>query len=205
MSEASKVTKQTILLVAKQEFLKNGYRDANMRDIAKLADVTTGALYRHFKNKEDLFYEVVKEVYEKTFEFLKAANETSDMKGRIDNYTYEQGILKIRVLLDFMMENKEEYQLLLLYSQGSRLENFIHRLTDMYTEDNLEFIRNAEIAGVVKKVPSKMAVHILTSGFLNELFELVLHDLSTDEVKEYIEAIGHFQYHGWSGLLGIKR
>lgn len=36
-------------------FLNQGFHSSNLRDIAKKAHVTTGAMYNHFKNKEDLF------------------------------------------------------------------------------------------------------------------------------------------------------
>ena len=62
MSYCSDITKNRILEYAKEEFLNKGFEKAQVAEIAKAANVTTGAIYRHFKNKEELFYTLVKEV-----------------------------------------------------------------------------------------------------------------------------------------------
>ena len=50
MSYSSDLTKNRILECAKEEFLDKGFEEAQVAGIAKLANVTTGAIYRHFKN-----------------------------------------------------------------------------------------------------------------------------------------------------------
>ena len=44
-----------IIKVAKQEFLEKGFMNVSMREIGKKVGLTQAALYRHFKNKEDMF------------------------------------------------------------------------------------------------------------------------------------------------------
>ena len=48
-------SKERILQCAASEFLQKGWAKSSMREVAKLAGVTTGSLYFHFKNKEALF------------------------------------------------------------------------------------------------------------------------------------------------------
>ena len=62
----SDLTRERILECAKAEFLAKGYRAAQLKSIASAAQVTTGAIYRHFKDKNDLFLTLVKEVSEFT-------------------------------------------------------------------------------------------------------------------------------------------
>ena len=54
-------TRETILDAAYDEFWKNGYRVANVDNIIKHTGVTKGALYYHFKNKDELGYAVIEE------------------------------------------------------------------------------------------------------------------------------------------------
>lgn len=56
------LTHKKILDSAKKIFLKKGYEKTNLREICANAGVTTGAFYRHFKNKEAVFSELVKPV-----------------------------------------------------------------------------------------------------------------------------------------------
>ncbi len=200
----SKLTAERIRQCAKEEFLTKGYQNANLRDIAKKAQVTTGALYRHFKNKEALFYAIVKEVYENTILLLKSTDETADIRERMKENTFEKGLKRMRPFLDFIYANMDEFKLLLLHSKGSGKEDFMERLIDVYTESNMDFIEKAYEGKIAKVMPGKFAVHFLTSGFLTAVFEVVIHEISGEESDEYFRTIGLFQYHGWNGLLGIE-
>lgn len=53
-AEAQK-TKETLLASALDVFYQRGVSQASLQEIATVAGVTRGALYWHFKNKEDLF------------------------------------------------------------------------------------------------------------------------------------------------------
>lgn len=50
--------KKNIVEQAGRLFSEYGYDSTGMNDIAKAAGVTTGALYHHFKNKEDILFAV---------------------------------------------------------------------------------------------------------------------------------------------------
>ena len=59
MSESAAETKAKILESAKKEFLEKGFVNASLRTIAANAGLTTGAMYRHFKDKDALFCALV--------------------------------------------------------------------------------------------------------------------------------------------------
>ena len=48
-------THERILKSGLAAFLEEGFEKANLRRICKAAGVTTGAFYKHFKDKEALF------------------------------------------------------------------------------------------------------------------------------------------------------
>ena len=49
--QKGEATKQHLLELAKAEFLKKGYSEASVRNIAKTAGLTTGAVFRYFPDK----------------------------------------------------------------------------------------------------------------------------------------------------------
>jgi AcrR family transcriptional regulator len=53
-------SKKRILDAAMRVFSERGYAKANIRMIAKAADISTGGLYLYFKNKEDLYLTLMK-------------------------------------------------------------------------------------------------------------------------------------------------
>lgn len=55
MRASTGLTRKRILEAAEKEMLLVGYTKASMRKIAADAGITAGALYRHFRGKEELF------------------------------------------------------------------------------------------------------------------------------------------------------
>ncbi len=53
-------SRKRILSAAVRVFSQYGYRGASMRLIAKTADVSVGAVYLYFRNKEELYYKLIK-------------------------------------------------------------------------------------------------------------------------------------------------
>src|SRR5438876_10190893 len=51
----TKETRDLLLRSAETIFVRDGYEGAELGEIASLAGRTKGAIYGHFKNKEDLF------------------------------------------------------------------------------------------------------------------------------------------------------
>ncbi|WP_062050001.1 TetR/AcrR family transcriptional regulator [Bacillus sp. JCM 19034] len=56
---SEELTIDTILQIARKQFVKNGYQHVSMRSIANELNCTHGALYYHVKNKAELFYMIV--------------------------------------------------------------------------------------------------------------------------------------------------
>lgn len=52
-------TKEKILLTALQLFARDGYEAVSVRNIAEELGITKGALYRHYKDKRDIFDSIV--------------------------------------------------------------------------------------------------------------------------------------------------
>lgn len=51
--------KDSIIICARDTFLKTGYNGFSMRKVANCAGISATAIYRHFKNKEELLFNVL--------------------------------------------------------------------------------------------------------------------------------------------------
>jgi TetR/AcrR family fatty acid metabolism transcriptional regulator len=60
--KSEEIGREQLLECALEEFSANGYQSTKLESIAKRAEVSRGALYWHFKNKEDVFLELVRYV-----------------------------------------------------------------------------------------------------------------------------------------------
>ena len=77
MAESSIETKNKLLESAKKEFLEKGFTAASLRKIAANAGVTTGAMYRHFKDKDSFFCALVDDAIETTKKLVMLADSSN--------------------------------------------------------------------------------------------------------------------------------
>lgn len=54
--------REQLLKAARELFHKKGYRETTTEEIARRARLTKGALYHHFKNKEEVLYELIVDI-----------------------------------------------------------------------------------------------------------------------------------------------
>jgi AcrR family transcriptional regulator len=72
---AKQRTREKIVAAAKQLFSERGYDGATIRDIAKSAGMSTGAVFASFTDKSDLFAEIAEAVQADVHRVLRAAHE----------------------------------------------------------------------------------------------------------------------------------
>ncbi|MFA5399133.1 MAG: TetR/AcrR family transcriptional regulator [Dehalococcoidia bacterium] len=66
MKVEGKSTKALIMHAALDIFSKEDFEKATMRYIAEKANVTTSIIYKHFKNKDDLYVQLISTIIERT-------------------------------------------------------------------------------------------------------------------------------------------
>lgn len=69
--------KEDILKEARQLFDEKGYQHVSMREIAKQLGCSHGALYYHYKNKAELFYELIKKDFARLDDLLDKVSQQS--------------------------------------------------------------------------------------------------------------------------------
>ncbi len=155
--------KNQILDAAISIFAKEGFDRANTEEIAKLARLGKGTIYRYFKNKEELFLSVVdRGLDELKIAILIEVNKVEDPVRKIEN--------AVRAYLAFFEENDELVRIL-IHEQSS----FGKRITERYFEhyygnvDRIEKMFEAAVgAGLLKEIDIDIVIGVLT-GVLNGL------------------------------------
>ncbi|MFC1728819.1 TetR/AcrR family transcriptional regulator [candidate division KSB1 bacterium] len=69
--------RQKIIEAALQLFHEKGYKSVTTREIAASAGVSKGVLYDYFKNKQDLFYQTIRENMFKKLMYKEAMEDTT--------------------------------------------------------------------------------------------------------------------------------
>ena len=129
--EAQK-TRNYLLKAALDTFYTRGVSRSSLNEIAQTAGVTRGALYWHFKNKEDLFEGLFQQVF---------AEISSELAHDIENQSAD-------IWESFEVVTINLFQKLEIDETIRKFCNIIH-LKCEYTEQNHSVVNYAQLSGYV--------------------------------------------------------
>lgn len=187
-------THEKIIESGKLNFLNDGYERSNLRKICKDAGVTTGAFYRHFDDKEDLFISLVEPLVKELLGFYNKFEEESfqDIEKNCGQDLAEINIDGSIESALYMFSKKELFNLLIYKSYGTKYENFIELLVekeDINRQKALQIISKKK--NIKVEIP-KEAMHLLNHAFINALCEIVIHSQTEEEVKTNTRIVSKF-------------
>lgn len=194
-----------IIECAKQEFFEKGFEGSSMRTIAENAGYTTGMLYGRFADKDELFKAIVKEPADRLYHYYKdVQNEFAHLSPEkqfndMHNYVDE----RVDKMIDMVYDNFEEFKLIICKSKGSEYENYVDLLIEVETENTVRFINELNAAGIkINDVRADLS-HMLATAMFNGMFEVVEHDFTKEDAKQYIKQLEYFFNAGWDKILGM--
>lgn len=203
MQKSKEHIKREILKVARKEFIKKGFKDTSMRTIAKNSKVGLSNLYNYFKNKDEIFQEILAALLKSLDEVMMAHNSPDNIATYVDN-TKEYGREQFLLFLNLIANHKEDFKLLFFKSAGSSLENYREICTEKFTLQGKEYIDLVKL-----KYPSCnndisiFFIHTMSSWTMNCIAELVKHDLSGEEIEAFLMDYMTYSTAGWKELMNL--
>lgn len=188
---------------AKQEFLEKGFKTASLRNIVKMAGVTTGAFYGYYKSKEELFGALVDEQYRYVMDhFCQAQDEFAELPAaeQSDHLSEISGDCMLDVLL-YAQDYPDEFQLLLCSAEGTRYEHMIDEMVEIEVEATHRYQKSLGSVGRPSAEIDLMLEHMLATGMFNAYFEMIIHQMPLDQAKRYLKNLRDFYTAGWLEIL----
>ena len=185
-------TRAALLQSGKEEFLEHGFERASLRAICKQAGVTTGAFYSHFKGKDEFFGAIVEDD-------LHAYNTLYD--GLIDRLVgrVAVGIDEELLIMGFIMDHRELFQLLFDCSDGSSYEGFKDALLEKFDSTYQRFFDSYS-----KEPVDPALVRTVVRMKFAQYCEMIYGDYDRDEVMRITERLSGFTRAGFEALLDTK-
>lgn len=162
-STATPDARQKIFDAAVKLFSENGFHATTTRVIAQFAGVNEVTLFRHFKSKQQLFYEILEHVKEVGFDTKRLVEAQGlgpeeSIRYVIDKFseTLEEHPREFKIMFHAIMDEVEEFESEFTSKHQSKLVDFL--------EDN--FIKLAEIKGKKTQIDTKLHCQMLVSTLL---------------------------------------
>lgn len=155
-----KTSKENMILVALRLFAQKGYEATSIFDIAHELQITKGAIYKHFKNKQDILDAIISKMEENDQRFA------------------EQFIMPIHVL---SLEELEAYQKVTI----KQVIDFSLAMFTYWTED--EFASLFRKMLTIEQYHDKK-MNLLYQNYLGDgPYQYILDIFKTMELKDYEE------------------
>ena len=175
-----------------------------LRNIVKTAGVTTGAFYGYYASKEALFAALVDEPYRHVLDTYRTAvlgfealrpNEQVAQMGEV-------GKSCMCELLIYMDARRPEFHLILECADGTPYASLIDELVALEVAATERYCMVLRTLG--KEVPpiDRRLEHMLVTGMMNAYCETILHDMTLEDARRYVDELGEFYTAGWLRIMG---
>ena len=205
MSVPDRSIDSRLLAAARKEFLKKGYEKSALASICKAAGVTTGALYKRYEGKEELFSTLVRDTVQDMEEYVSAIEKT-DLTAFPDQELYDSFSLASeanRRWLRFLYDRREGFTLLIRCASGSRYESFNQEWTEKMNALDSKYYEEAKRRGMTTKEISTEELHVLTYGVWALFYEPFYLGCTWEQMERHAETISRFL--DWHSALGMKK
>lgn len=187
-----------ILESAKQEFLRCGFKDASLRTIAANAQVTTGAIYSYFKDKNALFEGLVDQIYDQVSDMFSSLSKSYyNEETAVGEITFEKSLDNLIYIYQFIYKNYDEFRLLIMCAEGSSRSEFVHFVVDHEVEHTLLYLKRLRLR---KEIDTNL-IHMISESYINAIFEPLRHNLSYDQAIANADVLVTFYTCGWNSII----
>lgn len=189
---------------AREEFMTCGFLKADLKRICENAGVTTGAVYKRYKGKEELFQAVVKGATDKMDSFIELRTEL-DFSGMSDEQIRNTWIMNEEYVLDMfrMIWNiRKDLVILLEKSSGTSYENYGHDFALRMTKAYMQYYLETKKRGLAKADISEEQMHVLCTAFWTSIYEPFIHKMTWKKIEEHCKVI--CRYFNWAEAIGLS-
>ena len=105
-------------------------------------------------------------------------------------------------MVDYICDHREPVKLLLCKAEGTSYEHFVHNMVEVEVEYTLRYMDVLRRLG--REVPelSQSLCHIIASGIMSGIFEIVIHDMPREQAVRDVDQLCDFYTAGWLKLMG---
>lgn len=187
--------REELIDVAMIEFGEKGYENASLNNILRKAGISKGTFYYHYKNKEDLYMNLMDIIIEEKLKFISTRIDSSDFNK--DVFSVLKLLIKVGMEFAHINPNINKFAQSYIKETGTedynkrmkkyyeRRKEFLNGLTAKYGFHNMDYlgvlIEKAYDEGQIREdLPKEFVIKLI-----NYLFQNLEQIISSDGLDEY--------------------
>ena len=188
-AENSAATRTALLKIGRRFFAERGYADTATEEIVRRARVTRGALYHHFKDKQDLFRAVLHE------EQLRVAAKCTEAAAK-ESDPWRALMAANEAFLEACLDPAVQQIVLIDAPAVLGAEGFRQSDESYYLAGLKAAIEAAIAAGIIEEQPVEALAHMIM-GSMNEAARLIAHASDKERARREVSESSN---RVWNGL-----
>lgn len=176
------VVRTRIINAAIAEFKEYGYSNASIRNIAEVANISLGNIYRYYENKEDLFLTIINPLTEMTKQpvISKVLDDEISLEATIET------------IMCYINEHIDEYKIIRI-SNTTHFSYFFDRLCDLIAK-KLEQVLVQKRPIYVKSITNRDFFTIISTGYLNAILGIIDKEGDPAITNKYVAEISNYYF-----------
>jgi AcrR family transcriptional regulator len=194
-----------LLASAEAEFLNKGFVKSDLKTICENAGITTGAVYKRYKGKEDLFCALVDEIAERLEVFVEERSNI-DFSKLLDKEIYDTWQMtydSMLPLFSLLYKYRNTFTMLIDKAAGTKYENFNHDFVIKMSYAYEQYYEESKKRGLAQAEVTRDEFHVLLSSFWTCICEPFVHDMSWKQIEEHCRIICRF--FNWKEVIILRK
>lgn len=165
--------------------------------------MTTGALYKRYTGKEELFHAIVADTVVDLNEFVELrcdvpASSLSD-EALIKAWVMDEEDMMSWFRL--LYEHHDGFVLLIKCAEGTEYSNFQHDWVEKITAESCVYFLEAKRRGLTCADISREDMHFLLSAFWTTIYEPFIHGYTMEQIKKHSALV--CKLFNWQNIFGF--
>ncbi len=159
------------------EFFQNGFQKANMKRIADNANITVGNIYRYYKNKEELFNEILLPA-ERAIDDL----ESFDQKLHVTRIDSQDDVNQlVQYVINVLKPYTREVFIMIYNSEGTHYQKVKNQLEELVVD---------KINNFYPRQFDRYLLTVLAQSFVQAIFHVFKENVNNiRKIQEYISLL----------------
>ena len=199
-------TRAALIKAATEEFAEYGFEKSSLRRICSRAEVTTGALYSSFANKNDLFESVVAPVMEQIFHVIEThfkGERASTGRELLDAQGEKNDIQAVMEILHYYFRHQDVCSILFHHREHPAVSRFFDDLIELLDEQgkHLAKLLGAGEQENPEEAFSEDMIHWFSHLQMDMIFYLIEHEMEEKQAEIQVRNMVRFLRGGLYALV----
>lgn len=195
-------TKARLVLAAESEFFLHGFKGSSLRQICKEADVTTGALYFLFKDKDDLFRSVIEPATKTVWDFMKQHYTEEYMMSQMNIVKSEAEDIKVaNAIVGIYFKKRNICSIIFQNRDHEVVKEFFDSLAAMIDEGTKNLIQKIYPNFLHGTAFSDRSIHWFSHLQIDSVIQILEHSVDESQAIEQLKVMIRFMRGGFFSVV----